>query len=285
MNLFFSISEGIKGLTKTRLPSTLSIISIMMASVLLGIFLVIGLNLNHAIGAIREKIELEVFLSPAVSEGQITQLESGIKTIRGIRSWRLVSKEAAAERFETEFGENVFEVLNYNPFPPSIIIQLEEGSRTFSAATAISAEIQKYEFVDEIVFQKTLLETVDKYISIIFIAGMVVALVILVIAVTLIYNTIRLTIYARRETIYIMRLVGATPKFIRRPFLVEGILQGFIGSFLAVLVLYYSVKLFKMLVYPFLAFPAEYLLFFLAGGVLLGLFSASLSIKKYLRLT
>jgi cell division transport system permease protein len=110
-----------------------------------------------------------------------------------------------------------------------------------------------------------------------------ISLIIVAIAVILIHNTIRLTIHARRNLIEIMRLVGATERFVRRPFLIEGILQGLLGSVLAAGIVYYLLQLIKIFVYADLYY--EYRLFsgLIVFGTLVGLFSAWLSVRKYLQ--
>jgi len=213
MTIFFTIREGLKGLAKARMPTTLSIVSIMLANVLAGVFLTLALNLNHLIGTIRDKIEMEVFISHSVTTEQVKDIEKKLKKIEGIESVKYISKDRAAERFKEEFGEDVMEVLQFNPFPPSYILMIKNEYRTFDKITGINNKVYQIDYIDEVVYQKTLLETVDRYVQIIFIIGVFLAIVVFVIGMALIYNTIRLSVYARKEAIQIMRLVGATSNF------------------------------------------------------------------------
>ncbi|MCK5033927.1 MAG: ABC transporter permease [Calditrichia bacterium] len=283
MSLFFHITEGIKGLTKARLATLLSISSIMLTIILMALFIIFSLNLNTWINSFREKIEMEVFLKITVSEEQIDELTEKLEQIPGILNTQFINKEEAAKRFKEEFGQDIFDVLNFNPLPLSFIITLEDRARNLNSIQKISGMIENITEVDEIVYQKFLLETIDKYINFIAIGVLFVGLIITVIAVVLIYNTIRLTIYARRDAIYIMRLVGATQAFIRTPFIIEGVLQGLIASSLASVIVYYLVQFVIHFIYPFLVFNNQIFIFLISFGLIIGLLSASLSVAKFLK--
>jgi cell division transport system permease protein len=108
-------------------------------------------------------------------------------------------------------------------------------------------------------------------------------LLIITIATTLINNTIRLTIYARRDIIQIMRLVGATERFVRRPFLVEGIVQGFAGSIIASFVIFYLVKIIKIFFLPYIIFDFQIIIGLIIFGFVIGLISSYISVGKYMR--
>ncbi len=283
MSLFFHITEGIKGLTKARLATLLSISSIMLTIILMALFIIFSLNLNTWINSFREKIEMEVFLKITVSEEQIDELTEKLEQIPGILNTQFINKEEAAKRFKEEFGQDIFDVLDFNPLPLSFIITLEDRARNLNSIQKISGMIENITEVDEIVYQKFLLETIDKYINFIAIGVLFVGLIITVIAVVLIYNTIRLTIYARRDAIYIMRLVGATQAFIRTPFIIEGVLQGLIASSLASVIVYYLVQFVIHFIYPFLVFNNQIFIFLISFGLIIGLLSASLSVAKFLK--
>src|SRR5210317_538836 len=111
MSLFFHLKEAIKGLTKARLATILSITSIMLTIILLAIFIIFSLNLNMWINSFREKIEMEIFLQSTVSDNQISEISEKLNSIPGIKSSQYVSKDDAAKRFKEEFGQDIFEVL------------------------------------------------------------------------------------------------------------------------------------------------------------------------------
>lgn len=283
MSLFFHITEGIKGLSKARLATLLSITSIMFTLILMALFIVFSLNLNSLINSFREKIEMEVFLGPTIEDNQTNEISERLNKIAGIKSTQYINKDAAAKRFEQEFGQNIYDVLDSNPLPLSYIITLEDSARNYESIQKISEKIKKINGVEEVVYQKFLLESIDKYINFIVFGVLFIGLLITIIAIALIYNTIRLTIYARRETIYIMRLVGATQSFIRMPFIIEGILQGLIASSFASVVVYYLVQFIIYFIYPFLVFSNQIFIYLISFGLIIGLLSASLSVAKFLK--
>ena len=284
MSLFFHIKEAIKGLTKARLATILSITSIMLTIILLAIFIIFSLNLNTWINSFREKIEMEVFLQTTVSDNQISEISEKLNAVSGIQSSKYISKDEAAKRFKDEFGQDIFEVLDFNPLPRSFIITLDDTARNLKSIERISTKIKDITQVEEIVYQKFLLQSIDKYITFIMFGAFFIGIIITLIAVALIYNTIRLTIYARKDAIYIMRLVGATQGFIRTPFVIEGMLQGLIASSLACIITHYLVKIVIHLIYPFLIFDNQIYIYLIFFGLIIGIVSAGLSVAKFLKI-
>jgi cell division transport system permease protein len=283
MSIVFAISEGIKGLSKTRMASSLSISSITLTIMLLGLFTIFSFNLKSWISLIRERIEIELFVELTAQDKEIEWLKEQIIKTEGVKSIEFVNKSEAAERFKKETGEDIYEVLDFNPFPASFIITLKEGYRTHKGVDSLKNKLEAMQFVDEVVYKRQLLEAIDRYINIIFIIVLFFSIVIIFIASVLIYNTIRLTIYARRDTIQIMRLVGATEGFVKRPFIIEGIIQGIIGAIIASIILYYMTKLIILFIYPFLVYDYRIFLALIIFGILIGMISAYLSVGKFLR--
>jgi len=284
MSLFFHIKEAIKGLTKARLATILSITSIMLTIILLAIFIIFSLNLNTWINSFREKIEMEIFLQSTISDNQISEISDKLNRIPGIKSSQYVSKDDAANRFKEEFGQDIYEVLDFNPLPRSFVLTLDDTTRNLKSIERISTNIRSITQVEDIVYQKDILESVDKYITYIMFGAFFIGIIITLIAIALIYNTIRLTIYARKDAIYIMRLVGATQRFIRTPFVIEGMLQGLIASSLACIIIHYIVRIIVHLIYPFLIFDDQVYIYLIGFGLIIGIVSASLSVAKFLKI-
>jgi len=284
MSFLFSISEGFKGFFKARLATTLSVSSITLTIFLTGLFVVFTINLQSWLGFLREKIEVELFVESGSTEKEIEELKTKIAQMEAIREIEYISKDDAAKRFEEEFGQNVFDILEFNPFPPSIIIHLKTGYQTPAEISKLKNRLELLANVDEVFYKKPLLEKIDKYVQIVYIVGILIGIVILIIAIGLIFNTIRLTIYARKDMIHIMRLVGATEGFIRKPFLVEGILQGFLGGTLASIAIFYGTQLIQIYIYPYIISHPLVFLGLILFSMTIGLFSAYLSVGKYIRI-
>ena len=283
MSLFFSLNESLRSMGRARMATILSVTSIALTLLLIGGFALAGLNLHEWVGLMRDKIEMEVFLEVGTGDAETALLRSRLQDTPGIAGLTYISPADAAKRFETEFGENVYDVLAFNPFPASFIVTLEKSFRTPEKVEALKQELGRIDGIDEVVYQKPLIELIDRYLEMIYIGVLVICLIVLIIAVVLINNTIRLTIYARRDIIHIMRLVGATEGFIRRPFLIEGIFQGLIGSALAALLLYYAARLAAAFFYPGALYNWQIFAALIGFGVLIGLLSAFFSVGKYLK--
>lgn len=284
MSFLFSINEGFKGFFKARLATTLSVSSIALTIFLTGLFVVFTINLQSWLGFLREKIEVELFVETGSTDKEIEELKNKITKLEAVREIEYISKDDAAQRFQEEFGQNIYEVLEFNPFPSSIVIHLNEGYLTPAAISKLKNRLELMTNVDEVFYKKPLLEKIDKYVQIVYILAILVGLVIIIIAIGLIFNTIRLTIYARKDMIHIMRLIGATEGFIRKPFLVEGILQGFLGGILASLAIYYSMKLIQIYIYPYIISHPLVFVGLILFSMIIGLFSAYLSVGKYIRI-
>jgi cell division transport system permease protein len=283
MSLYFSLREGIRGFAKARLATLLSISSITLTILLLGLLVSFNLNINAIINNIRAKIELEVFVNISTTDPEIDHLKNQLSREKGVAALKFISRDQAAERYKAETGQDIFQILEFNPLPASFIITPTQEYRTSVRIELLKKRIEQFPDVDEVVYQKPILVTIERYIQTGNVIMIAISLIIVAIAVILIHNTIRLTIHARRNLIEIMRLVGATERFVRRPFLIEGILQGLLGSVLAAGIVYYLLQLIKIFVYADLYY--EYRLFsgLIVFGTLVGLFSAWLSVRKYLQ--
>ena len=283
MSVLFSFSEGLKSMTKARLATMLSVSSITLTIILIGIFAVFSINLHTWINQVRQKIEMEVFLDINVKSSQVQMTKQKILAEDGVDSLKYVSKEDAASKFKNEFGEDVLSLLEFNPFPASFTIYLTDSYRSSEGAKKIKSKLEQYQYIDEVVYQEPLLLTIDRYLNIFYIILIIASLLVITIAITLINNTIRLTIYARRDIIQIMRLVGATERFVRRPFLIEGSLQGITGSLIASFIIFYLIKLIKIFFLPHIIFDPQIIVGLIIFGFFIGLISSYISVGKYMR--
>jgi cell division transport system permease protein len=283
MKFFFSIREGLKGMAKAKMATVLSISSITLTAILVGFILVINLNMQSLLKIIRDKIEIELFIVESTQEEKINNLKEQISEIEGVNSITYISKEEAAKRFKDEFGYDIYEVLDYNPLPTSFVISMAEKYRTVDRVILIKNKLEALPFVDEVSYNRPLLQKLDRYINLVLIGIISAAVLITIIATTLIYNTIRLSIFARKDIIYIMRLVGATEGFIRRPFIIEGMIQGLIGCMVASVITYYLVRVINVFVFSGFSFDYYVFIGLILFGIIVGMLSAYLSVGKYLK--
>ncbi len=282
MNFWFTIHEGLKGFARARLSAFITVSSIVFSLFLIAIFLILSINVDSWIGQIRSKLEFEIFIERTLTNDEAKQVEQQIKKIEGVEKAIYISKKDAAERFEKEFGKNIYEILQSNPLPASIIISLKPAFRNAAQAALVSKKMKKIEGVEEVIYQKELISIIDNYLNIVYLVGAVIILLLVTITFILLYNTIRLTIYARRDIIEIMKLVGAKKSLIKRPFVIEGLLQGALGAAIASGAVYLAVKVVIKFFYPFLLFKIDVYAVIMIMGMLIGYFSSRISVQKHL---
>lgn len=282
MNFWFTIREGFKGFRRARLSTFITISSIIFSHFLIAMFLLISINIDAWIGNLRSKLEIEVFLERTLSNKESINVNNKVQMIKGVQKSVYISKDEAAKRFEKEFGQNIYEVLQSNPLPASIVITLKPEYRNAGGAASISKELKKINGVDDVIYQKELITVIDKYLNLGYTAGIIVVVLLITITIILLYNTIRITIYGRRDIIEIMKLVGAKKSFIKRPFLIEGLLQGILGAGIASLIIYFTARLITDTIYPYLLVKPQIYVVIILMGMIIGYIASRISVQKHL---
>ena len=234
----YLVSEGIRSLWRTKTTALATISAIGIAASFVVFSAVVGENISGIIQIARGQYEFQVFFSEDVDNIRAAELVDQIGAIEGIKFASLITKEEAADIFQREFGENIFDLLEENPLPPGSVLKLRQPKDGRIDVNPIIKQIELVEGVDEVRYQERLISLIERYYEGFFAAVTALAAAILFGTVILISNTIRLSIYARRDLIRILKLVGATDRFVRFPFMIEGILEGFFGSLVAAAVSY-----------------------------------------------
>ncbi len=267
----------------------MSLMSIALVLFLLGVFALLMMHAQKLSNHLKENIGFEIVMNSNVKEDNILKLQQELEAMPSVKSTEYIPKEEAIRRLSEDLGEDFLQWLGNeeNPLLPSIDVRFNADWANNDSLTVIQSQLLKNKDVKEIYYQKSLVDLINQNVNRIGIALMVASLVLLIIAITLIRNTIRLSIYSKRFLVRSMQLVGATPAYIRRPFIRSGILQGFFGALLAdaflALLLY---GLTKRL--PELTFVQDYTIIigFFVGiiilGILLGGLSTRLALRKYL---
>ncbi len=287
MSLAYTLKESISGFTRTRLSSIISVMTISISLLFLGMFAIATVHTTRFIDVLRSKVELEAFLVEGISGSDLKEIRRKISAVDGIQDISFVSKDEAARIFQTEFGEDIFEVLEFNPLPASFRISLKDGFKTSVKALEASSRIEDIKGVETVRYRKELLEIIDTRAASVNNLTLGLGVIISLSAVFLVSNTIRLAIYAKRNTIRTMQLVGATRGFIRVPFLLEGILQGVLGGMVASVVLYslleYAMKLVSVDFSDAIHRDPYFYLAILGAGGLLGLIGGTISVARFIR--
>ncbi|UCF64936.1 MAG: ABC transporter permease [bacterium] len=283
MRLFFFLKEGVIGLRRARLSATISIISLTLALTLIGIFMLTGLNMKDVIYRFYRQIEIEVFLEPNLSNQDRNRLKQEIQRFPQIGEIDYISREDALKEFQEIFGEDLQSIISENPLPASYRIVISSDYSNPATVDQLARDISTLEGVQEVIYQKEIIRFLHKYLRLGIAVTFIFAMILLIIITILIFNTIRLTIYARRNIIQIMKLVGATNYFVKGPFIAEGFLQGIIGGLLSSAILWGMGEIIKGAIFPQLLITPYLYAFIVGTGVLLSLIGSQISVNKYLQ--
>jgi cell division transport system permease protein len=287
MSLSYTLRESLSGFRRTKLSSTISIITLCISLLLLGTFAFFTIQASRFIESIRNKVEIEVFLQEPITPEEVSDLARTITGFEGVDQAIYISKEEAAQIFKQDTGEDIYQVLDFNPLPPSFKIILQPQVRNAGAVARLSDQLKALKGVESVLYRRALLELIDQRAAAVNRVTLGLGIVIGLSAILLVSNTIRLAIYAKRKLIQTMELVGATHSFIRRPFLIEGMVQGLIGGLLAAgifyIVLEHAVEWLAPEFSSFASMQPSFYGLVIAGGIALGLMGSAISVIRFIR--
>ncbi len=286
MKLYYVFKEGISGFKRTRLSMAISVFTITISLILLGAFAIIYRNASDIVQSFRNRVEMEAFLEEPIDEQTYPVIEKRLLAIPGIQSVTFISKDEAAKIFKEEFGEDIHSVLDFNPLPASFKIHLVDSYKNSDSARVVYQQIKSTAGVDDVIYRKTLLELIDRRSRTFVLISLALGIGLTIVAIILVANTIRLAIYAKRKIVTTMKLVGATRAFIRMPFIIEGIIQGFLGGLFAAGILYgvihYAAQLLGSELREIVLVQPWFYGAVFAAGIVLGMLGSLFSIRKFI---
>lgn len=214
-----------------------TIVSISLVLFMLGLLGLIILHAKKLSDYIKENIGFSIIIKENVKEAGIIKLQKTIDASPYVKTTQYITKEQAAESMKEELGEDFVNFLGYNPLLPTIELRLKAGYANIDSLASIEKELMINRNVKEVVYNESLVDLINRNLRKISFVILGFSVLLLIIAIALINNTIRLSVYSKRFLIKSMQLIGATQGFIRKPFILKGILHGLYGSFLAILLL------------------------------------------------
>ena len=268
----------------------MSMMSIVLVLFLLGMFALLMMHAQKLSNYLKENIGFEVVMNSNAKESSILNLQKELEAMPAVKSTEYITKDEAIRRLSEDLGEDFLQWLGNeeNPLLPSIEVRFNAEWANSDSLSIIEAQLVKNPNVKEVYYQKSLVNLIDQNVRRIGLALMVASIVLLFIAIALIRNTLRLSVYAKRFLVRSMLLVGATASYIRRPFIKSGITQGFFGALIADVLLFLLLYgLSKRL--PELALVQDYRIIIgifigiIVLGMLLGGLSTRAALRKYLR--
>ena len=277
-----TIRDALITFRRTPLLSALSITTIAFSLFAFGLFGLVALNIRDALDRLEDRVELRAFVTDGTSPEAMAQAAGDIAAYPEVLAAVIVSQDDALARAKKELGDfrDVFEGA---VLPASIDVRLKPGFRDPATVKRVAARVKAFAFVDDIRYGEEWIEKLYRLRNIAGIAGIVLGLAFAGVSVIIIGATIRMAVLARAKEIAIMRLVGATDSYIRRPFLIEGVAKGVLGGILALVLTYGARTLIDRYLIQTVFFDARITLLGLLFGAMIGLVGSAFSVGRHLR--
>ncbi len=291
-DFIFFLSEAITGMRRSGLMILISIATITVSLIVLGMFLLMSANIANLGDFMASKLEIRLYLKQSASEGAESDLRARIAKMKEVKSVKLVTRDDAWKKFQTNYPNMpLADWVRSNPLPDTIYVKLVDQKDIESMAAYFR---RMDSLIDDVVYGGVIaqqIQTVSKFLRY---SGFVLVGLLTLATLLIVMNTIRLTVIARQHEIEIMQLVGATNQFVRWPFLIEGLIIGSLGAGISIIILklfyVYFVQWFQDTI-PY--FPLMYdvntlrtIYLMLAGmGVFLGVVGAFIAVSRSLKTT
>ena len=274
---------------KLRNSSLSTMLSISLVLLMIGSMGFILLNTHRLTNYIKENVGFTLILEENIKKIDRLQLQKGLDASPQIKSSEFISKEAAAKILESDLGEDFITFLGFNPLSASIDVYMNAEYANSENIERLEQELANSEIVKEIIIQKDLITAINANIRKLSMVLLSFCTLLLIVAIALINNTIRLTVYSKRFTIHTMKLVGATHSFIRKPFLKNGFLQGLLSGLIGIVFLIVALfslhkEMPELLVLQDAPTIGIIFLCILIFGILISTIVTNFSVGKYLKM-
>jgi len=279
-----SVREALGAVRRAPGLAALSAMSIALSLFVVGTFGLVAYNVSVTLSTVERRVEIVAYLRDDITASQLEILQNDVRSFPEVKEVIHVSKFEAMRNAMQQLEEfrDVFADLDVNPLPASIEIQLNPEYRDPTSVGRVAELIEIYPFVEDVRYGR---EWVDKIYQLRRLGGAVAAILgaaFAIVAILIIGTTVRMAVLARREEIVIMRLVGATDGFIRRPFLLEGFVTGLVGAVLALLLTYGAFRAVDVSLIDLQWLPVTWVAAGTFAGALLGLIASGAALRRHL---
>ena len=276
------LRESLVAFRRAPLLSALGVTTIAFSLFAFGLFALVAINIRDALRQVEERVEIRAFIIDGTSVETGVTAMSDIAAFPEVARVDYVSSEDALERARAEM-EEFHDVFESDVLPASIEVRLKQGMTDPATIRLVADRIRSYAFIDDIRYGQEWVEKLHRVRTIATVTGIILGLAFAAVAVIIIGATIRMAVLSRAREISIMRLVGATDSFIRRPFLVEGFIKGVLGGALALLLTWFAASMISRYFIETSFFSREMALAGLLVGALMGLAGSAFSVGRHLR--
>lgn len=290
----YFIKYAFENIFSNRLIHLISIGTISISILLFGAFILLFVNLNNWILEWGQSLSMSVYLKDGTDKEIKKRIESILINLPGAQIKGFISKEKAMKDLMKALGDQVglLDGLENNALPASFEVVFKDVNNNQMDPKKMKANLEKIDGVDEVQYSEQWLERFEGLIYMLKLAGFIVGGLLCIAVLFIITNTIKLTIYSRRDEIEILKLVGATDWFVKIPFLIEGVIQGVFSGLLALGILFFvyslfslkSVHVFGLPVMDILFLPSNYVIFIFSLSLILGLMGSFIAIGRFFKL-
>ena len=294
--IHYFVERAFINIRQNLLVTLLTIGTITLAFLILSLSLLIYVNLERVTESWSDRVQVTAYFTEDLSPGDLATLKAKIKALEGTSDIQYISKDEALKRFygRLKGQESLLEGVSADILPSSLEIHLKKNSRDSTSISRYVERLKKIPMITEVQYGEEWVKRFSHFMNLIRFAGILVAGFIVLAVVFIVANTIKLTIYARKDELDLMGLVGATRLFIKVPYLIEGVVQGVVGAVLAILTLlgvflaflnnadfFFS---FSTMEAGLLFLPVTYLVALVLGGAALGFLGSLASLKRFISL-
>ncbi|WP_066896229.1 permease-like cell division protein FtsX [Clostridium nigeriense] len=283
--------DAFKSLKRNRTLSLAAMITVLITFFIFGTFILLGLNFNKAIEDVASKLEIKVYLNDDIKLIDQREIEIKLNEQEGVKEVIYESREEAFVNLKDMLKDNQGLLEGYdlkdNPLPSSFIVKLKDPE----AAQQVADAVKGMSGVEDISNQQDMIDTISSFVGGVRVAGLILFVVFIGVSVFLITNTTKITVYSRRREVGIMKFVGATDWFIRWPFIIEGMIIGFVGSLVSSIILFFLYRwaygyivsnmfLVSLVTPGFVLGTLTWI--FLLGGIIVGALGSGVALRKFL---
>jgi cell division transport system permease protein len=280
----YALREAFSGFRRAPLLTGLSAAMIGLSLFLVGLFGIAAYNIKRVLERVEQRVEIVAYLRDDAAPASVTAAQREIEAFPEVREVLYISREQALRQAQAELPEfrTIFAGIESNPLPASLAIALHPNQEGPQAVATVATRVAAFPFVEDVRYGSDWLDKVYLLRRVAAAATLILGGAFAIVAALIIGAAVRMAIYARRDEISIMRLVGATDGFIRRPFVLEGLITGLLGGVGALALTYIVFDLLSGSLFDLEWLPDPWIVIGVASGALLGIFSSFVAVRRHL---
>lgn len=282
-NFGYYLKEGFGGLGRRGNGTAGAVFTVILALLVIGVLMLLVHNLQLTVEEARAEIEVEAYITGDLTAGELASIEEGIIALRGVAAATYVSKEAALVELRAMLGEDEYLLgeVEENPLPASYRVTIAPDHHSDEQLKTLSEQVAALPGVTRVSYGREWIESLSEIVEFATLIGLIIGGVLVLAGILVVGNAVALGVYLRREEIGVLKIVGATGGFIRRPFVIQGFLVGLLGGLLGVGVLYGLYTFLAPMVGATAFLPLEWWLSLIGLGAAVGLIGSFFSAIKH----